>query len=171
MEARSMALLEFGCPPLPIADGRRMETNESAIVNSHDLLAIFMTQAFRQKDVGLNEKRKQRQAEIEETYYQELLRSDGSLPSIYAAMATYTREYLGCYLLRPFSANDVRVMPLDHISPALLNEIRDYSAALSLVNDVRGDALEHSPRAYFKECHRILCHKERLAANSIENGK
>jgi hypothetical protein len=39
------------------------------------------------------------------------------------------------------------------------------------VNDVRKSASEHSQQAYLRECHRILCHKERLAANSLENGK
>jgi len=171
MEARAMALLEFGCPPLPIADGRRMETNEGTIVNSHDLLSIFMTQAFKQQDAKLNAQRKQRQAEIEEAYYQQLLQSNGSPQSIYSVMATYTRDYLGCYLLHPFTVHDVRVLPPDHISPALLNEIRDYAAALSLVNNVDKNASEHSPQAYLKECHRILCHKEGLAANSLESGK
>jgi hypothetical protein len=169
MEARAMALLEFGCPPLPIADGRRMETNENAIINSHDLLSIFMTQAFKQKDANLNEKRKQKQAVIEDAYYQHLLQSDGSFQAIYSTMATYTREYLGCFLLHPFSVNDVRVLPPDHISPMLLNEIRDYSAALLLIHDVTGRQTDHSPQTYLKECHRILCHKEQLAANLLEN--
>lgn len=167
MEARAMALLEFGCPPLPIADGRRMESNENTIINSHDLLSIFMTQAFKQKNDQLNKDRKQKQTEIEEAYYQQLLQSDGSFQSIYSTMATYTRDYLGCFLLHPFSVNDVRVLPPDHISPMLLNEIRDYSAALRMVHDVTGGAAEHTPRAYLKECHRILCHKERLVANLL----
>jgi len=169
MEARAMALLEFGCPPLPIADGKRMETNENTTINSHDLLSIFLTQAFKQNDSRLNAERKQRQAVIEDTYYQQLLQSDGSFQSIYSIMATYTKDYLGCYLLHPFSVNDVRVLPPDHISPMLLNEIRDYSAALLVVYNLSKTTTEedHSPRAYLKECHRILCHKEQLVANLI----
>lgn len=169
MEARAMALLEFGCPPLPIADGRRMETNENAVINSHDLLSIFMTQAFKQKDSKFNEERKQKQTEVEEAYYQQLLQSDGSFQSIYAIMATYTREYLGCFLLPPFSVNDVHVLPPDHVSPMLLNEIRDYNSALLTVHNVTGGVSEHSLRAHLKECHRILCHKEQLVANLLEN--
>ena len=45
MQARTMALLEFACPPLPIANGQRIESNEPVIINSHDLLSTFMVQA------------------------------------------------------------------------------------------------------------------------------
>jgi hypothetical protein len=166
MEARAMMLLEFGCPPLPIAGGKRMETNEHTIVNSHDLLSIFMTQAFKQKDLRLNEERKQKQAEIEEAYYQQLLQSDGTFQSIYAAMATYTQEYLSCYLLPPFSSNDVRVLPSDHISPALLIQIRDYTNALLFLHDVSRKPSDHCPRSYLKQCHQILCQKEQERINS-----
>jgi malate synthase len=162
MEARTMALLEFGCPPLPIANGRRMETDEPACINSHDLISVFMAQAFKQRDNQLNSERRQRQAEIEDTYYRQLLQSDGSFESIYSTMAGYTRDYLGCFLLHPFTVNDVRVLPPDHISPMLLNEIRDYLNALLVIHDApkREEGLTHTLRSYLIECHRILCHKE-----------
>jgi hypothetical protein len=166
MEARSMMLLEFGCPPLPVAGGKRLETDESAVVNSHDLLSVCMTQAYKQKDLRLNEERKQKQAETEDAYYQQLLQSDGTFQSIYASMATYTREYLSCFLLPPFSINDVRVLPPDHISPALLNEIRDYTTALHFLHDVTGKPSDHCLRSYLKQCHQILCHKEQERINS-----
>jgi hypothetical protein len=163
MEARAMALLEFGCPPMPIADGRRMENQERTIINSHDLISVFMTQAFKQRDHRLNSERKLKQQGIEDQYYNELMQSDASFDSIYAIMAKYTRDYLGCFLMHPFSVQDVTVLPQDHISPAMLNEIRDYHKALVVVHSPppTTEAPQHHPRYYFKELHRLLCHKER----------
>jgi hypothetical protein len=160
MHARTMALLEFACPPLPIADGKRMETEDRAIINSHDLLSVFMAQAFKQGDDRLNQDRKRRQTEAEAAYYQKLQGSNGSFESIYSIMATYTQDYLGCFLLPPFEARDVRVLPPDHISPALLNEIRDYCKALRIVHSApEADDEQHSRAHYFRECFRIICHK------------
>ena len=161
MHARTMALLEFACPPLPIADGKRMETEDRAIINSHDLMSAFMAQAFKQSDDRLNQERKRRQTETEAAYYQKLQQSDGSFESIYAIMATYTQDYLGCFLLPPFTTKDVRVLPPDYISPALLNEIRDYCKALQIVYNAPGsDDEPHGHVHYVRECFRIICHKE-----------
>ena len=162
MQARTMALLEFGCPPLPIANGKRMETEEPAIVNSHDLLSTFMTQAFKQKDTKWNAKRKKEQTDTEEWYYQSLLNCDASVESIYSIMATYTRRYLATFLLHPFTIEDVRVLTPDYISPFLLSEIHDYSKALSVIHNAPAtDALKTTSLAsHLKEAHRILCFKE-----------
>ena len=161
MHARTMALLEFACPPLPIADGKRMETEDRAIINSHDLMSVFMAQAFKQSDNRLNQERKQRQTEVEAVYYEKLLQSDGSFEAIYPIMAAYTQDYLGCFLLTPFTARDVRVLTPDYISPALLNEIRDYCKALQIVHNAPGSDNEpHCHVNYVRECFRIICHKE-----------
>jgi hypothetical protein len=58
------------------------------------------------------------------------------------------------------------VLPPDHISPALLNEIRDYTTALHFLHDVTGKPSDHCPRSYLKQCHQILCHKEQERINS-----
>jgi hypothetical protein len=164
MQARTMALLEFACPPLPIADGKRMETDDRVIINSHDLISTFMAQAFKQKDEELNTRRKQRQLEIEDAYYQRLMSSEPSFQSIYNIMTAYTKEYLACFLLPPFTIHDVHVLPPDYISPALLNEIRDYCRALRIVHDIPPKADEeaqHTRQYYIKECFQIICQKER----------
>jgi len=133
MEIRTMTLLEFGCPPLPIANGRRAETNEPAIINSHDLLSVFMAQAFKQQDDKLNKQRKDKQIEIEDTYYQRLMLCDGSPHAIYSAMSDYTRAYLTTYLIPPHSPNDITVLPREYISPALAKQISSYHDALYMV--------------------------------------
>jgi hypothetical protein len=134
MHARTMMLLEFGCPPLPIADGQRMETGDKAILNSHDLLSVFLAQAFKGQDPRRNAERKERQAHIEAEYRDGLTRSDGSFASLYSLMAGYTQSYLGTYLLPPFSVQDVRVLPPDHISPVMRQSIREYASALRIAH-------------------------------------
>jgi hypothetical protein len=79
---------------------------------------------------------------------------------IYSIMATYTQDYLGCFLLPPFEAKDVRVLPPNHISPVLLNEILDYCKALLIVYSApEADDEQYSRAHYFRECFRIICHK------------
>ena len=126
MEARAMALLEFGCPPLPVANGTRLETGEPVIVNSHDLLGVFMLQAFKMQDSQINAARKKKQLEIASTYHRQLQ----SGQPLYQTMSEYTRDYLATYLLPPYSVNDVQILPPEHISPALLLEITRYHEAL-----------------------------------------
>ena len=160
MELRSMILLEFGCPPLPIADGERMETGEQTIINSHDLLSVFMVQAFKKKDTQLNSSRKETQKRIEQDYYEGLMRPDNSFESVYDIMAEYTRQYLATFLLPPFTINDVRILPSDFVSPQLLDEIKDYVQALKIVNEAVAD--EHRPediRECVLTCHSILCNR------------
>jgi len=122
-----MTLLEFGCPPLPIANGKRAESDEPAVVNSHDLMAAFMLQAFRQQDADLNRSREERQRRAAEAYRRRLLQEE---EDPYGAMSEYTRDYLASYLLPPYSVDDVHVLSAEHISPALLAEIRRYHDAL-----------------------------------------
>jgi hypothetical protein len=133
MEIRTMTLLEFGCPPLPIANGIRAETNESAIINSHDLLSVFMAQAFKQQDEKLNKKRKEKQIEIEDEFYQRLMLCDGTPHAIYSAMSEYTRAYLTTYLIPPHSPKDITTLPREYISPALAKQISSYHDALYMV--------------------------------------
>lgn len=158
MQIRSMLLLEFGCPPMPIADGKRFETDQPAIINSHDLLSTFLIQMFKRQDPKLNSARKERQAAITNVYYKNLRASGGSFDAVYTAMATYTRDYLGTFLLPPFSVHDVRVLTPDFISPVLKNEISDYRKALRIVHgDDAPEKCDWDLYDLFKDCHRILC--------------
>ena len=165
MQSRAMTLLEFGCPPMPIANGRRMETDEPLVANSHDLLSAFMAHAFKQQDADFNNERKMRQEAIEEAYYKALLASDGSFQSIYAAMAQYTRDYMGTFLLPPLSVRDVHVLPPDQIQPAMLADIRSYCDAMHIVQYNRPPQ-EKTPQGLatlLKNCHAMLCERENIA--------
>ena len=160
MQIRPMLLLEFGCPPLPVADGKRFETDDPAIINSHDLLSVFMVQMYKQQDSKINRARKEQQEQIAHEYYQNLMQSDGSFESVYGIMATYTRGYMATYLLAPFSINDIRILSSDFISPALKNEINDYRKALRVVhNDDLPEQNITAVQDHIRECRRILCQK------------
>ena len=134
MHARTMALLEFACPPLPIANGQRIESNQPVIINSHDLLSTFMVQAFKQKDDKWNIRRKEAQEEIERNYYTQLEACDANPRSVYKIMSEYTRQYLSTFLLHPFTIQDVHVMPVEFISPVMLDDIYSYHKALRVLH-------------------------------------
>ena len=169
MHARTMTLLELGCPPLPIADGVRMETADATIINSHDLLSVFMTQAFKGQDAKRNEERKERQKLIEDSYYQQLSHSDGSFTAVYTIMAEYTRNYLGTFLLPPFSTRDVRVLPEEYISPALKAEISGYTSALQIVHGEVVTEEKRSVEANLKIILKILLRKEEKSKNQSDS--
>jgi hypothetical protein len=147
MEIRAMALLEFGCPPLPVANGVRAETGEPVVIISHDLLAAFMAQAFKQQDCDLNRLRRAKQYRVESDYYTSLLSCDDTADAIYATMSTYTQAYLATYLLPPYCARDVVVLNSDHVSPVLLGEINRYCRAVSQDESTTQKSLEHVLRA------------------------
>lgn len=156
MEMRAMALLELGCPPLPIADGTRFQGDQPVYANSHDLLATFMIQAFKQQDPALNIQRKRRQQDAEDAYYQRLM--DGSC-SPYEAMSRYTAEYMSTYLLHPCQ---VRVLPPDYVSPIMLKDITDYCRAIYWVQFQA--EMTDPPRtldATLNEIRRLLCLREK----------
>ena len=164
---RALVLLEFGCPPLPVANGQRMETNEPVIVNSHDLLSVFFIQAFKQQNTQFNNTRKKKQQEALEGYYKTLLASDGSAEAIYDAMSDYTRRYLASYFMPGhLSERDIHILPMDMVPPAMLNEIRDYYAAMHVMEfDKPADAKNDSLRKVLKDCHRLLCIKAQAASS------
>lgn len=154
-----MALLEFGCPPLPIANGTRAETGEPVVINSHDLLAAFMAQAFKQQDSELNRLRREKQYRAENEYYSRLLSCEDTAEAIYATMGDYTRAYLAAYLLPPYHANDVVVLTSDYVSPLLLEEINRYYNAMALQRQTTLQSLEH----VLKAC--CAVHKENFGKN------
>ena len=160
MHARTMALLEFGCPPMPVANGKRMETDEPAIINSHDLLSVFLAQAFKQQDDKFNETRKEKQKEIQRIYHQDLTSSENVLNSTYFIMAKYTRSYLSTYLLPPFTAEDIHVLPPDCYSPPLMESVKDYTKGLRILHEENAqlpslNGLEN----HFLECKRLQMKK------------
>jgi hypothetical protein len=160
MELRAVLLLEFGCPPLPIGNGVRQETDQPVVINSHDLLSTFMAQAYKQKDAALNARRRAMQEAIEEDYFDRLLASDGSFASVYEAMRIYTRGYLATYLLPPYSPEDVAVLSPEYVTPALGREICRYHDAMHIAHFNKPPEQNLGPRDAIKKCHWILCQRE-----------
>ena len=158
MEIRAMALLEFGCPPLPIANGRRAETSEPVPVNSHDLLGVFMAQAFKLQNTKHDQTRKAKQLDAEKTYRRRMLSCDGSVSAIYAIMSDYTRDYLAAYLLPPYSVHDVCILPMESIPHSMLAEIKRYHDALHSIAETEA-ACDFNLEALMKGCHRAVCAK------------
>ena len=136
MLMRSMMLVEFRCPPMPMT-GQFLENGTNTVINSHDLMATLVTQAFKHSDETKNNVRRQIQEALRERYLRELAEhaaQQGSFDSLYAIMTRHTREYIATYLLgTPFSVHDVLVLPPDRITPRIAEEIDHYERALRLV--------------------------------------
>ena len=139
MLVRAMVLTEFRCPPMPLV-GQQI-SGDDAVINSHDLMATFMAQSFRLSDESKNSVRRQMQEAARERYIRELTElqlqnATASFDRVYEVMSRYTREYMATYLLgTPFSANDLRVLPHDYITPRLAKEVDHYGRALQIMVD------------------------------------
>jgi hypothetical protein len=139
MLVRSMVLTEFQCPPMPIV-GQQI-SGDGAVINSHDLMATFMAQSFRLSDESKNSVRRQMQEVARERYMRELSElqlqhTATSFERVYEIMSRYTRDYMATYLLgTPFSANDLRVLSHDYITPQLAKEVDHYGRALQIMVD------------------------------------
>lgn len=153
MLVRSMMLLEFRCPPLPMT-GQFVEDGSDTVVNSHDLMATLVAQAFRHSDETKNSVRRQIQEALRERYLRELAEScaggekaSPSFERVYSVMARHTREYIATYLLgTPFSVHDIHVLSPDRITPRLAQEIDHYGRALRIVlGRPRGDPEPTTP--------------------------
>ena len=136
MLIRSMMLTEFRCPPLPMT-GQFVEDGTNTIINSHDLMATLVAQAFRLSDETKNSLRRQIQETLCARYMRELVEEDQagkSFERVYNIMARHTKEYIATYLLgTPFSVHDIHVLPSDHITPKLAKEIDHYGRAMRIV--------------------------------------
>ena len=133
MLMRSMMLTEFRCPPLPMV-GQLAEDGSSAVINSHDLMATFVAEAFRHSDETKNSVRRQIQTALRDRYMRALAEDTGPFEKTYSIMARHTREYLATYLLgTPFSVHDLHVLPSDRITARLAKEIDHYTRALRIV--------------------------------------
>lgn len=142
MLVRAMVLTDFRCPPMPLV-GQRFSGGEETVINSHDLMAAFMAQSFKMPDEGRNAARRCAQVQLRDQYLADLgaeLRKEGgaSFEEVYGIMARHTRDYMGTYLMGTvFSAQDLRVLPPDYITPRLAQEIDHYGRALRIMADSR----------------------------------
>ena len=133
MLLRSMMLTDFRCPPLPMV-GQLVEDGSGTVINSHDLMATFVAQAFRHSDETKNNVRRQIQEALRDRYMRELAEDQGPFERTYSIMARHTREYLATYLLgTPFSVHDLHVLPPDQITPRIAKEIDHYGRALQIM--------------------------------------
>jgi hypothetical protein len=135
MLIRSMMLTDFKCPPLPMK-GQFAEDGGETVINSHDLMATLVAQAYKLCDESKNNTRRKMQEDLRERYMVELVEHAGSFEKAYAVMASHTREYLATYLLgTPFSVSDLHVLTPDLITPKLAREIDHYGRALKILTD------------------------------------
>jgi hypothetical protein len=136
MLVRSMMLTEFRCPPLPMR-GQFAEDGRETVINSHDLMATLVAQAFRLSDETKNNTRRQMQEALRERYLLELADTRGCFETAYAAMARHTKEYMATYLLgTPFTVHDLHVLSPDQVTQRVAKEIDHYGRALGILVDI-----------------------------------
>jgi hypothetical protein len=147
MLIRSMMLTDFKCPPLPMK-GQFAEDGSETVINSHDLMATLVAQAYKLCDESKNNTRRKMQEALRERYMADLVEHAGSFEKAYSVMASHTREYIATYLLgTPFSVSDLHVLTPDLVTPKLAKEIDHYGRALKILKDGAagmGDASETS---------------------------
>ena len=162
-ELRSMILLELGCPPLPVM-ATRQETGQDVTTNTHDMLSVFMVTAFRRQDEAENSRRRKRQIQIERSYREGLEQCANNFTEAYAHMTRFATDYLATYLLpgAGFTKHDIRVLPPEHISPFLAEEIRSYGRALRTLagESEEKDLSDCSVESLLMGCIRSAIHKQ-----------
>ena len=161
-ELRSMILLELCCPPLPVM-AVRQESGEQVITNTHDMMSVFILTAFKRQDSTENSRRREAQLRIEQAY-QEGLHQCTNFAQAYAHMSWFASAYLGTYLLpgAGLTAQDIRILAPEYITPYLREEIRAYSAALQILAELPPDEdlANQSAKTLFMSCIRCAIHKK-----------
>ena len=127
---RSMIMAEFPCPPLPVA-GRKHEDNSGAILNSHDMITVFMITAMQMKDERYNAARRARQEELETAYRQQLARAS-TFEEIYRAMSAFTQDYMQSYMLHGGDTH-VAVLAPEYASVPLRRQILSFTNASAIL--------------------------------------
>jgi hypothetical protein len=164
MELRSMTLLELCCPPLPLMAVRK-ETGEQTVTSTHDVMSVFMITAFRRQDEAENKRRQARQTVINAAY-QDGLEGCTTFAQAYAHMAAFMTGYLASYLLpgSGYTEQDIRILPVDYVSPYLKDEILSYCNAMRIVASLEtGSELrsEQGVEALLMDCVRSAVYKQK----------
>ena len=169
--ARSMFLMEFGCPPLPIL-AKHQETNTSIVASTHDLLSTFLITTFRRQDQRENQRRRVLQLQLEEVYYAKLMRCE-DFSEAYQLMTDYTRGYLSTYLdpNGPLSAGDIQILSIDHASPGIVGEIRGYLKGMRILTNFQEneeeDLSQQSVKSLLMGCIRCAVHQKKQRAVGV----
>ena len=167
-ELRSMILLELCCPPLPVM-AIRQESGEQVITNTHDMMSVFILTSFKRQDTAENNRRREEQIRIEQTYQEELYQCT-TFAQVYAHMSWFASAYLGTYLLQGagFTAQDIRILAPEYISPHLKEEIRAYTSALRMLAELTPEDLaDQSVETLFMSCIRSAVHKKQQSVVGV----
>jgi hypothetical protein len=127
---RSMIMAEFPCPPLPVA-GSKHADNSGAILNSHDMISVFMITAMQMNNEQFNAARRARQEALETTYRQQLAKAS-TFEDIYRAMSSFTQDYIHSYMLHSGDTH-VAVLPPEHASVPVRRQILSFTNACAIL--------------------------------------
>jgi hypothetical protein len=125
-----MIMTEFPCPPLPVA-GNRLEDSSHAVLNSHDMISVFMITALQMNNQQFNEVRRGRQEELELAYRAGLAKA-ASYEEMYSCMKTFTQGYIRSYMLHSNNVH-VDVLDLEHAPPSLRHQIASFTNASAML--------------------------------------
>lgn len=134
-EIRSMILVAFPCPPLPMEGSGRF-------VNSHDMLAYLIDVAARREDKADNAKREKNQ-EVLMVQYEKDMKLCRSETETWNAMTMFTRQYMMTYSV---IMHEARFLPFDAITPPLKKQLCSWLAAQHILqgdDHVCGSMFEH----------------------------
>lgn len=139
-EIRSILMVLFPCPPLPMIGGRI--DGSPAIFSSHDLLAKLIDEVAQRNDQRSNEKRKEMQESLTRAYLRFLEEKDEE--EHWEVMCNFTRLYMNSYF--PGAIRDVRIVEQGSTPLHIEQRVREWMAAREIV----GGNSEASSKHYEK---------------------
>lgn len=148
-EIRSMILVAFPCPPLPMEGSDRF-------VNSHDMLAYLIDVAARRNNPAENAQRQEKQHALTHEYF----RSLGDCVSeqdTWNAMTFFMRQYMMTYHIL---MHESRFLPFDALTPPLRKQVCSWLASQHILqgdDNVTGSMFEHmKPWPLYERCKNIV---------------
>lgn len=130
-EIRSMTMVTFPCPPIPMVSTDIH--NETKIANSHDLLSFLINTAARRDIKSENESRIATQVKLYDAYFKAL--SDGT--DLWTAMTTFTRSYMMTYT---HAMHYLRFLQFDASPPSVRYQTCSWLASQYILRGIEAKA-------------------------------
>ena len=137
-ELRSMAMLGFPCPPLPMLMVHE-ESGGQVVRSSHDLIGKFMDICGQRMDAECDRVRLETQDALTKWYIR-ALQETKSVGEAYELMTSFTRKYMQSYF--PGGTQDVRFVGLDSVPKNVVDSARGWMVGRCIMGGARDETVE-----------------------------
>lgn len=154
-ELRSMAMLAFPCPPLPMLAGR--SDGSETVMSSHDAIGMLIMTAARREDASADRTRQETQ-DILIRWFTDALGHRHTLPDKWDLMTSFTRRYIQSYT--PDVRQDVRFVPPDYTPENVVRSARSWLVGRHIMGGARDETVERhahkGPEEVYADCVRVV---------------